>query len=303
MKLAVQLNSFLNDEGTAGIADQLADRAVWAENTGFKTFFMMDHFFQVGGMGPFEEPMLDVFGVLSYVAAKTSRINLGQMVLGVTHRNPVIAIKQQTTLDVLSGGRSIFGIGAGWFEREHAALGIPLPSIKERFERLEEQLQIAKQLWSNETGPFEGKHYQLAETIHSPEPLSRPHPTILIGGSGEKKTLRLVAQYGDACNIGTSAGIETLRHKLNVLQGHCADLGRDYAEIEKTSNGGFGRLSRSGDEGTMHPDEAFKLLEDLAASGIDTALMGILAVDSPESREIVEKEVMPFAESLAVAGR
>lgn len=303
MKLAVQLNTFLNDQGTAGIADQIADRAIWAEQAGFKTFFMMDHFYQLGNLGPFEDPMLDVFGVLSYVAGKTSTINLGQMVLGVTYRNPVVTIKQQSTLDVLSGGRSYFGIGAAWFEREHLAMGIPFPSLKERFERLEEQLQIAKQLWSDETGPFNGQHYQLAETVHAPQPLSRPHPKILIGGSGEKKTLRMVAQYGDACNIATSGGIDNLRHKLNVLQDHCSNLGRDYAEIEKTSNGGFGPISRSGAEGSMHPDEAFKFLEELAASGVDTALMGILSVDSPESRTIVEEELMPFAESLAVAGR
>ncbi|MCC6704112.1 MAG: LLM class F420-dependent oxidoreductase [Thermomicrobiales bacterium] len=303
MKLAVQLNTFLNDEGTAGIADQIADRAVWAEQTGFKTFFMMDHFFQLGQLGPFEDPMLDVFGVLSYVAAKTKTINLGQMVLGVTYRHPAITIKQQTTLDVLSGGRTYFGIGAAWFEREHHALGVPFPPLKERFERLEEQLQIAKQLWSGDNGPFEGKHYQLTETVHAPQPLSSPHPKIMIGGSGEKKTLRMVAQYGDACNIGVSGGIDVLQHKLAVLRDHCSNLGRDYAEIEKTSNGGFGPLSRSGADGTMHPDEAFKFLEGLAASGVDTALMGILAVDAPESREIVEQELMPFAESLPVAGR
>lgn len=303
MQIAVQLNTFINAQGTAGIADQIAERAIWAESAGFKTFFMMDHFFQLESLGPFEDPMLDVFSVLSYVAAKTSTIKLGQMVLGVTYRNPAIAIKQQSTLDVLSGGRSYFGIGAAWFEREHVALGVPFPTLKERFERLEEQLQIAKQLWSEENGPFNGKYYQLAETVHSPQPLSRPHPPILIGGSGETKTLRMVAQYGDACNITTAQGVEVLRHKLNVLQDHCTRLGRDYADIEKTSNGGFGPLSRSGAEGTMHPDKAFAFLEDLAASGIDTALMGILAVDAPESREIVEKELMPFAASLSVAGR
>jgi F420-dependent oxidoreductase-like protein len=303
MKLAVQLNSFINPEGTAGIADQIAERAVWAEAAGFKTFFMMDHFFQLEGIGPFEDPMLDVFSVLSYVAGKTKTIKLGQMVLGVTYRNPAIAIKQQTTLDVLSGGRSYFGIGAAWFEREHLAVGIPFPTLKERFERLEEQLQIAKQLWGDSNGPFNGQHYQLVETVHSPQPLSRPHPPILIGGSGEKKTLRMVAQYGDACNITTAKGIDVLRQKLAVLQEHCTNLGRDYADIEKTSNGGFGKLSRSGAEGTMHPDEAFAFLEQLAASGIDTALMGILAVDAPDSREIVEQELIPFAESLTVAGR
>lgn len=303
MKLAVQYNNFLTDQGAAGIAEQVAERAVWAEQTGFKTFFMMDHFFQLEGLGAFDDPMLDVFSVLSYVAAKTERINLGQLVLGVTYRHPAIAIKQQTTLDVLSGGRSYFGIGAAWFEREHHALAVPFPPLKERFERLEQQLQIAKQLWSEETGPYNGVHYQLAETVHAPQPLRKPHPPILIGGSGEKKTLRMVAQYGDACNIGLRDGIPGLQHKLSVLQEHCRTQGRDYAEIEKTSNGGFGPLSRSGKDGTMHPDEAFALLEQLAASGIDTAVMGILSVDAPESREIVEKELMPFAESLAVAGR
>jgi F420-dependent oxidoreductase-like protein len=303
LKVALQLNKFLNPDGTRGIANQVADRAMWAEQAGFSTFFMMDHFYQIEPLGPAEEPMLDVFSVLSYVAAKTSTIDLGQMVLGVTYRHPGILIKQATSLDVLAGGRTYFGIGAAWYEREHLGLGVPFPPLKERFERLEETLQIAKQMWSDETGPYNGVHYQLAETLNQPQPISAPHPKILVGGSGEKKTLRMVAQYGDACNVSMASGIDTLAHKLAVLREHCDRLGRDYAEIEKTSNGGFDRISRSGEPGTMSPEAAIERLEQLAELGVDMALFGISAVDQPESRELMEREIIPAARSIAVAGR
>jgi F420-dependent oxidoreductase-like protein len=303
LKLALQLNQFLNLDGTNGIADQIADRAIWAEQAGFSTFFMMDHFYQIESLGPAEDPMLDVYSVLSYVAAKTSTIDLGQMVLGVTYRHPGVLIKQATTLDVLAGGRTYFGIGAAWYEREHLGLGVPFPPLKERFERLEETLQIAKQMWSDDDGPYEGVHYRLAETLNRPQPISTPHPKILVGGSGEQKTLRMVAQYANACNISMANGLDALAHKLDVLRGHCDRLRRDYADIEKTSNGGFQRISRSGDDGTMTPDAAIERLSQLAALGIDTALMGIGSVDHPESRELVQHQIIPAATAMPVAGR
>lgn len=303
MNVALQLNKFLNPDGTRGIANQIADRAVWAEQAGFSTFFMMDHFYQIEGLGPAEEPMLDVFSVLSFVAGKTSTINLGQMVLGVTYRHPGILIKQATSLDVLAGGRTYFGIGAAWYEREHLGLGVPFPPLKERFEQLEEALQIAKHMWSDDNGPYNGTHFHLAETLNSPQPISTPHPKILVGGSGEKKTLRMVAQYADACNISMANGIDVLAHKLDVLRGHCERLGRDYADIEKTANGGFQRISRSGEEGTMTPESAIERLEQLASLGIDTAIFSIGAIDEPESRALMEREIIPAANALVVAGR
>lgn len=298
MKISLQYNDFREQGGTAAIASKVAERAQWAEAVGFHTFFMLDHLFQVPNMGPAEEPMLEVFSTLSYVAGKTSTIKLGQMVLGVTYRSPGLLIKEATTLDVLSGGRTYFGIGAAWFEREHLGLGLAFPPVKERFERLEETLQIAKQMWSDNNGPYNGRHYQLAETINSPQPLSAPHPPILIGGAGEKKTLKLVAQYADASNINLTEGVEGLKRKLAILQEHCDTVGRDYAEIEKTSNGGVLPLSRSGTEGTMTPEQAVDLLGQLKEAGVTQALIGLKTTFSDESRELIATELIPAAAKL-----
>ncbi len=303
MNVAVQLNEFHNAGSTSNLAGYVADSAMWAEQAGFSTFYMMDHLFQIDTRWSAEDPMLDVFAVLSYLAAKTSTIHLGQMVLGVTYRHPGVLVKQATSLDVLAGGRTYFGIGAAWYEREHLGLGVPFPPLKERFERLEETIQIALQMWSDDNGPYAGTHYQLAETLNQPQPISSPRPKILVGGSGEQKTLRMVAQYADACNISIANGRDVLEHKLRVLRDHCQRLGRDYGEIEKTSNGGFKRISRSGDDGTMTPDEAIEQLSQLAALGVDTALIGIGSVNAPESREIMEREIIPAAASMTVAGR
>ena len=181
--------------------------------------------------------------MLNFVAAKTERLRLGLLVTGVTYRHPGLLAKTVTTLDVLSGGRAILGIGAAWYEREHRALGVPYPPVAERFERLEEALQICEQMWSDDDGPYEGKHYQLAETICVPRPLQSPRPPILIGGGGEKKTLRLVAQYADACNLFGSSP-EEVSHKLDVLRAHCDAVGRDYDAIQKTI---IGRVNPDGD--------------------------------------------------------
>ena len=177
--------------------------------------------------------MLEGYTALGFVAAQTERMRLGLLVTGVTYRHPGLLAKTVTTLDVLSGGRAQLGIGAAWFEEEHDALGVPYPPIAERFERLEEAIQICFQMWSDDNGPYEGKHYKLAETLCVPPPVSQPRPTLLIGGSGEKKTLRLVAKYADACNL-FGGERDVVAHKLEVLKGHCETEGRDYAEIEKT---------------------------------------------------------------------
>jgi F420-dependent oxidoreductase-like protein len=233
VKLAIHNPSFTYPGGPENIAPVLAATARAAEDGGADQFTLMDHWFQIAPIGPPEQAMLEGYSGLAFVAAHTERMRLGLLVTGVTYRHPGLLAKTVTTLDVLSGGRAQLGIGAAWFEEEHDALGVPYPPIAERFERLEEAIQICFQMWSDDNGPFEGKHYKLAETMCSPPPIQQPRPTLLIGGSGEKKTLKLVAKYADACNLfgGETAVVS---HKLDVLRGHCENEGRDPAEIEKT---------------------------------------------------------------------
>jgi F420-dependent oxidoreductase-like protein len=234
MKLGVHVSNFTWPGGPDAIAQDLARVATAAEDTGFAKLSVMDHVWQIGHIGPPEHEMLEAYTTLGYLAARTSKITLLTWVTAVVYREPGMLAKAVTTLDVLSEGRAWLGIGAAWNDAEAAGLGLPFPSTAERFERLEEALQICLQMWSDNDGPYDGKHYQLGRTLNSPQPLTRPHPPIMIGGGGEKKTLRLVAQYAQACNL--FAGPE-LEHKLDVLRGHCADVGRDYDEIEKTVMG------------------------------------------------------------------
>lgn len=245
MDLGIHVVSFKQPDGPDGIRPTLAKVAKAAEDGGCSSLSVMDHFFQLELHGlQATEPMLEGYTTLGYFAGLTSRIQLHLLVTGVTYRYPGVLAKTVTTLDVLSGGRAGLGIGAAWYEREHRGLGVPYPPLGERFELLEEALQIVKQMWSGDDGPFEGQHYQLAETLNIPQVLQRPHPPIMIGGTGERKTLRLVAKYGDACNLfgGSSsdphpeartdaAGIQ---HKLDVLRQHCENEGADYDRIEKT---------------------------------------------------------------------
>jgi F420-dependent oxidoreductase-like protein len=235
MRIGLQIPKFTYGEGT--IRETLKTIARTAEGGGFASLWLMDHFFQIEYVGPPEMEMLESYSTLGYLAAVTERVALGALVTGVVYRHPGILVKTMTTVDVLSGGRSYFGVGAGWFEREARGLGVPFPETKVRFEQLEETLRIAHQMWSDDVGPFEGKHYRLAETLCVPRPLGRPHPPILIGGFGEQKTLRLVARYGDACNLFLHLGWDVIRHKLEVLRRHSEEVGRDYAEIEKTTLG------------------------------------------------------------------
>jgi F420-dependent oxidoreductase-like protein len=303
MELGLQLNKFDGPGGPAAVGPRFVERVRWAEESGFSTLWMMDHLFMIQALGPAEEDILEVFSALSYAAAITSKIKLGQMVVGITYRNPALLVKMATTLDVLAGGRTYLGVGAAWFEREHTGYGIEFPPLKERFERLEETIQIALQMWSDNNGPYNGAHFQLAETINNPLPLSQPHPSLMIGGSGEQKTLRMVAQYADACNIGASGGVEVVAHKLQVLRDHCERLGRDYATIEKTTLGGILPLSNSGKDGTMSGQQAIDMLGKLADLGVDHAIIGIGMVDAPDSRRILVEEVLPAAKALKVAGR
>lgn len=233
MQLDLHISRFDWAGGPAGIGPGVAALAKRAEAIGIKTLSFMDHFFQMDWMAPATDPMLEGYTALGFVAGCTERLRLRLLVTGVTYRHPGLLAKTVTTLDVLSGGRAELGIGAAWYEREHLGLGVPFPSTAERFERLEEALQICLQMWSAGDGAYDGKHYQLAATICSPMPVSSPRPRIMIGGGGEKKTLRLVAQYADACNI--FGDVNEVAHKLDVLRRHCDTLGRDPNEIEVTA--------------------------------------------------------------------
>ncbi len=295
MKIGLQIPNFTWPSGPQWIHSTLAEIARTADAAGFSSLWVMDHFFQIGGrdsrstLGPAEDPMLESYSALSYMAGVTRNAKLGALVTGVVYRHPGILIKTVTTLDVVSGGRAYLGIGAAWNERESRGLGVPFPPVKERFERLEETLQIARQMWSANNGPYNGKYFQLAETLCSPQPLTQPHPPIMIGGMGEKKTLRLVAQYADACNLFASAQPETLQHKLDILKAHCERLGRDYAAIEKTTLA------------TVHLAPGQKTVKDvieqcraLAALGIQHAIFNMPNVHEIKPLETFGKEIIPI---------
>jgi F420-dependent oxidoreductase-like protein len=232
IQTAIHVGNFSWPGGPAAIGPTIADLGRAAEDAGVRYVSFMDHFFQIPPIGPATEPMLEGYTALAFLAAHTSTVTLQLLCTGVTYRHPGILAKTVTTLDVLSGGRAALGIGAAWFEREHLGLGVPFPPVAERFSRLEETVQICLQMWSADDGPFVGKHYQLAETLCVPQPISQPRPPIMIAGGGEKKTLRLVARYADACNIvGSPAEIAA---KLDILRGHCETEGRDYGTITVT---------------------------------------------------------------------
>lgn len=234
MRLGVHVVNFDVDGGPAAIGPTLARVGEAAERAGVANVSVMDHYLQI--MGDPAAPMLEGYTTLAFLAAHTRTVELQLLATGVTYRHAGLLVKTVSTLDVLSRGRAALGIGAAWFEREHAAYGVPFPPLAERFERLEETLQIAHQMWSGNTGPFAGKHYRLAESINSPQPLSRPHPPIMIGGGGERKTLRLVARYGDACNLFArpDTGPAAVKAKLDLLAAHCAREGTDYDRLRKT---------------------------------------------------------------------
>jgi F420-dependent oxidoreductase-like protein len=294
MKIGLQIPNFTWPGGPAGIAGILADIAQAADEAGFASLWVMDHFFQIGsrdrsmGLGPAEDEMLEGYSTLSYLAGFTKKPRLGTLVTGVIYRYPGILVKTVSTLDVLSGGRATMGIGAAWNEREARGLGVPFPPVAERFERLEEALQIALQMWSDDNGPYQGKHYQLAETLNSPQPLSKPHPPILIGGGGEQKTLRLVAQYADACNLFARIGNEQLRAKLDILKRHCETVGRDYAEIEKTTLGTVHLGS-----GQDSPASIIEGCRSLADAGIQQAIFNMPDVHEIRPLETFGREIIP----------
>jgi len=292
MRLGLQVPNFTYPNGQLQLGDTFAHIAEMAERAGFYSLWVMDHFFQIAPIGPPEEPMLEGWSALAYAAGRTQRIRLGTMVTGITYRHPGILVKTATTLDVLSGGRTYFGIGAAWNEAEHRGLGVPFPPLAERFERLEEALRIAKQMWSGKVGPFEGRHYRLAEALCVPRPLSRPHPPILIGGMGERKTLRLVARHADACNLFVYAGVEGVRKKLEVLRRHCDAERRDYDSIERTTLGTVHLAP-----GKQSPSDVIRELAALARAGVQHAIVNLPNVHELAPVETLAKEVVP-----AIAG-
>lgn len=264
-----------------------------AEEAGFSSLWVMDHFFQIEMIGKPEEPMLEAYGTLSYLAAVTKHIRLGALVTGVIYRYPGVLVKTATTLDVLSGGRTYFGVGAGWYEREAIALGVPFPPMKERFERLEETVQIALQMWSGNVGPYHGKHYRLEESLNSPQPISKPHPPIMIGGAGEKRTLPLVAKYADACNLYAFETPDVVRRKLDVLRRHCEMIGRSFEEIERTAIGSIDLR-----KGAMSMSEVIEYCRSVAAAGIQHLIVSMPGDQQITPIELMGNEVIPVLADL-----
>lgn len=281
MKFGITVPRFVTPGGDSTIASEFADIVRDADQGGLDSLWVMDHFFQIPPIGTADEPMLEGYSALAFAAGISERISLGTLVTGVTYRQPGVLVKTVTTLDVLSGGRAWLGIGAGWYEREHLGLGVSFPAVSERFERLEETLQIAQQMWSGVVGSYEGRHYQLAETLCQPMPLSIPHPRIMIGGGGEQKTLRLVARYADACNLFAmpgDEGIALLQHKLDVLRAHCEAEGRSYEAIEKTVLGPA--ALRESHPMAMPPEALPEFLVQLEGMGIDHYISAVVDRDS-----------------------
>jgi F420-dependent oxidoreductase-like protein len=291
MHVDVHVPRFNWPGGPASIGATVTSVARTAEAIGIRTLSFMDHYFQMDRVWPAEEPMLEGYTALGFVAGVTQTLRLRLLVTGVTYRHPGLLAKAVTTLDVLSGGRAELGVGAAWYEREHRGLGVPFPPLRERFERLEEAVQICLQMWSTNDGPYAGKHYQLAETLCSPPPLSSPRPRILIGGGGERKTLRLVARYADACNINGPP--DEVAEKISILHRHCQDVGRDPAEIEVTTSLG---LADEVDD----PDEVVRQAEVLASMGVDTVMARPVG---PEPAGYLEKVWAPAVPNLAAMAR
>ena len=290
MRLGLHISNFTWPEGPSRLGPVLGDVASAADEAGFDRISVMDHLWQISVIGPPEQEMLEAYTTLGFLAGHTRRAKLLTLVTGVVYRDPGLLAKAVTTLDVLSGGRAMLGIGAAWNEEESRGLGLLFPPTAERFERLEEALQICRQMFAGDETAYEGRHYRLGRLLNSPAPLSRPHPPILIGGGGEKKTLRLVAQYADACNLFPGPD---LRHKLDVLRRHCDDVGRDYDEIEKTVLFNFA-IGENGER----VGEVIDGLREMAAMGFTVAHGGVRNMHDTRRFEIFANEIVPAAEAL-----
>jgi F420-dependent oxidoreductase-like protein len=290
MRIGLSIGDFTSPRGPACLGHDLAQVAIAADQLGFDSLSVMDHYFQIRLNGPPEHEMLEGYTTLAYLAGVTSRLTLGTLVTGVHYRHPGLLAKIVTTLDVLSGGRAWLGIGAGWNVDESRGLGVPFPSLTERFERLEETLQICLQMWRGDEHAIHGQHYQLERPLNSPQSLTRPHQPIVIGGSGELKTLRLVARYADACNLFPSPEIP---HKLEVLRAHCEAEARDYAAIDKGSMYRF----EIGDEG-QNVEQSIQALRWLAGMGIQTVHASVAEPYSIKALETIAERILPVAAEL-----
>jgi F420-dependent oxidoreductase-like protein len=295
MHIGLQIPSFKYPGGTAAIRPKLKEIVTTAEAAGFHSFWVMDHFYQINSLfgEAYSDPMMEAYTVLGYLAGLTEKAYLGAMVTGVIYRLPSILLKMVNTLDIVSGGRAYFGIGAGWYQQEAEGFGVPYPSTAERFEWLEDTLQLAHALWDGNETSFTGKRFTAPKMTNNPRPLSQPHPRILIGGAGPKKTLRMTAQYADACNFFEDRGREQLQQTLDTLKGHCEQLGRNYDEIEKTSLGtahlGAGKDTVNGLMARL------KLLSEL---GFTHAIFNMPNVYDITPLEVFGKEIIPAAAEL-----
>ena len=298
MKLGLQISSFTWPGGDAAIAPTLARIVRTADDIGLDSIWVMDHFFQIRGVGRVEDPMLEGMTALGWIAAHTTRARLGLMVGGVHYRQPAMWVKETTTLDILSGGRAWLGIGAAWNQEESEALGFPFPPLSERFEMLEETVQVALQMWSGERGsgaPFNGRHVHAGRLLNSPQSLTRPHPPILIGGGGERKTLRLVAQYADATNV--FGGPVQIAHKYEVLREHCEAIGRPFDGIER-SNLQDVSISATGGDRTETPAQIVERFGELSDAGAQHVIFSLKNVHDIARLELIGRDVIPQVRDL-----
>jgi F420-dependent oxidoreductase-like protein len=293
MHIGLQIPSFKVPGGTAAIRSKLKEVVTTAEDSGFYSLWVMDHFYQIRGLfgEAYTDPMLEGYTTLGYIAGLTEKAYLGVLVTGVIYRYPSVLMKMVNTLDILAGGRTYFGIGAAWYEEEAKGFGIPYPSTSERFELLEDNLKLAKALWECDEISFEGKHFSAPAMTNNPRPLSKPHPRIMIGGTGPNKTLRMVAQYADACNIGDWVGTENMQKAIDNLKQHCESLGRDYDTIEKTS---LYTVHLSGKDTVK---SIIGQIEELRGMGFTHAIFNMRDVYKITPLETFAKEIIP-----AVAG-
>ena len=292
MKIGLQIPSFTWPGGAAAIGPTLGRIARQADDVGFDSIWVMDHFFQIRGVGPAEDPMLEGWTTLGFLAAHTSRARLGLMVGGVHYRKPGLWVKAATTLDVLSGGRAWLGIGAAWNQEESEALGFPFPPLGERFEMLDETLQIAHQMFLGERGSegeFHGRQYHARRLMNSPQSISRPRVPIMIGGGGERKTLRIVAQYADATNV--FGGPTAIHHKYEVLRQHCEEIGRDPAEIERSTLQGINLAAES-------PAQTVDRFGELSDAGAQHIIVSVRGVEDPSQLETIGRDLIPQLNAL-----
>ena len=294
MHIGLQIPSFKYPGGTAAIRPKLKEIVTIAEEGGFYSLWVMDHYYQIKGLfgEAYTDPMLEAYTTLGYFAGLTEKAYLGVLVTGVIYRHPAVLMKMVNTVDILSGGRSYLGIGAAWYEEEAIGYGIPYPSTSERFEQLEDNLKLAEALWDSDEIAFEGKHFTAPAITNNPRPLSKPHPRIMIGGTGPKKTLRMVAQYADACNIGDWVGAENMQKALDALKGHCESLGREYDTIEKTS---LCTVHLSGDDTV---NSTISRIKELSAMGFTHAIFNMPDVYKITPLATFAKEVIPAVAEL-----